>query len=630
MVRTKTPTSAKAVSRQKPKSGETGKSNVEESVEKEVIGDARDVDSAKKEEFNIFGVGESLEKEEHSVENRIEAELPLVPNVGKPTSLENPGAVDVGESLENQEPDMAREENKVKEDMKEHTTTNGDKVEIKHVSANTEEDINNEMEECSDRLDLKEFGEEELVEDDMPEQGEGAKSLEEEHMELTAAAKERKIRKELEIFVGGLDRDVVEEDVKKAFEKIGEVVEVRLHKNPLTDKNKGYAFVKFSTKEQARRALSEMRTPIEAIKQKLKDYGIEGVEHITLVPDAQYEGLSRGFAFLEFSCHADAILAYKRLQKPDVIFGHPERTAKVAFSEPLHEPDPEVMAQVKSVFIDGLTPHWNEDRVREKLKGYGEIVISKTKVKARLSNPSPKIWAVKGGMCGGFRIGHGGARSFSKFGVLDVVDMHSISQTFNVAGVSINVDVVKLGEWGFPMSMTLVTNILLPIDGKRLDESGGRRDLFGSSHDASGGNAVPARPNLDRIRLEATGGGRGRHIPVRRQPFSPEEGFNGAFVGRHFDDHYFYDNSSHGIKRPFFMTDHDADYMEPSRLRPRLDYSDPAAHTHRYQDSFGADSSLYSHDYYGSDYGEDSYSSFYGNDHPYGVLVEFGSSITVL
>ncbi|KAI8020639.1 hypothetical protein LOK49_LG04G01220 [Camellia lanceoleosa] len=55
-----------------------------------------------------------------------------------------------------------------------------------------------------------------------------------------------------------------------------------------------------------------------------------------------------------------------------------------------------------------------------------------------------------------------------------------------------------------------------------------------------------------------------------------------------------------------------------SRLRPRLDYSDPAAHAHRYQDSFGAGSSPCSHDYYGSDYGEDSYSFFYGNDHPYG------------
>ncbi|KAL7192976.1 hypothetical protein ACSBR2_024729 [Camellia fascicularis] len=396
----------------------------------------------------------------------------------------------------------------------------------------------------------------------------------------------------------------------------------------------------------------------EQIKQKLKD--IEGVEHITLVPDAQYEGLSRCFAFLEFSCHADAILAYKRLQKPDVIFGHPERTAKVAFSEPLREPDPEVMAQVKSVFIDGLTPHWNEDQVREKLKGYGEIVSimlarnmstakrkdfgfvdfttheaavacvegindtdmgdgsSETKVKARLSNPSPKIQAVKGGMCGGFRIGHGGARSFSKFG-----------RGFGRGGHAFNRPNFQRGRgfyqhgrgqtWrmGFSHEHDL-GNQYPPSHRREVFGRGGRRDLFGSSHDASGGNAVPARPNLDRIRLEATDSGRGRHIPVRRQPFSPEEGFNGPFVGRYFDDHYFYDDSSHGIKRPFFMTDHDPDYMEPSRLRPRLDYSDPAAHTHRYQDSFGAGSSLYSHDYYGSDYGEDSYSFFYGNDHPYG------------
>ena len=35
------------------------------------------------------------------------------------------------------------------------------------------------------------------------------------------------------------------------------------------------------------------------IRQKLKDYGVEGVENITVVPDAQHEGRSRGFAFLE-------------------------------------------------------------------------------------------------------------------------------------------------------------------------------------------------------------------------------------------------------------------------------------------------------------------------------------------
>ncbi|GKE17256.1 nucleotide-binding alpha-beta plait domain-containing protein, partial [Tanacetum coccineum] len=59
----------------------------------------------------------------------------------------------------------------------------------------------------------------------------------------------------------------------------------------------------------------------EAIRQKLKDYDIEGVERITLVAHPQHEGLSRGFAFIEFSGHPDAQLAYKRLQKPDAIFG---------------------------------------------------------------------------------------------------------------------------------------------------------------------------------------------------------------------------------------------------------------------------------------------------------------------
>lgn len=49
---------------------------------------------------------------------------------------------------------------------------------------------------------------------------------------------------------------------------------------------------------------------------------------------------------MEFSCHEYAMNAYKRLQKPDVVFGHAEWTAKVAFAEPLREPDPEVMAQV--------------------------------------------------------------------------------------------------------------------------------------------------------------------------------------------------------------------------------------------------------------------------------------------
>ncbi|GKB88132.1 nucleotide-binding alpha-beta plait domain-containing protein, partial [Tanacetum coccineum] len=75
------------------------------------------------------------------------------------------------------------------------------------------------------------------------------------------------------------------------------------------------------------------------VRQKLKDYGIEGVERITLIDDPQHEGLSRGFAFIDFSGHLDAQLAYKRLQKHNAIFGHSDRTAKQEEFSPNDEND---------------------------------------------------------------------------------------------------------------------------------------------------------------------------------------------------------------------------------------------------------------------------------------------------
>ncbi|KAM0885316.1 hypothetical protein ACQ4PT_030405 [Festuca glaucescens] len=228
-----------------------------------------------------------------------------------------------------------------------------------------------------------------------------ARAEEDERTVMSDMVKNRQLKKELEIFVGGLDRDADEEDIRKVFGQVGDVVEVRLHKDFSTNRNKGFAFVMFASKEQVARALAEMKNPMihgkrcgvaasedndtlflgnicntwtkEAIKRRLSDYGVQGVESLTLVPDTQNDGKSQGFAFLEFSCHADAMLAFKRLQQPDALFGHPERTAKVAFAELIKEPDAEVMAQVKSVFIDGLPPYWDEDRVTDRFKTYGLI-----------------------------------------------------------------------------------------------------------------------------------------------------------------------------------------------------------------------------------------------------------------
>lgn len=81
----------------------------------------------------------------------------------------------------------------------------------------------------------------------------------EEHHEVVT---DRRKRKEFEVFVGGLDKDATEEDLKKVFSEVGQVVEVRLMKNPLTKKNKGFAFLRFATVEQAKRAVAELKNPV--------------------------------------------------------------------------------------------------------------------------------------------------------------------------------------------------------------------------------------------------------------------------------------------------------------------------------------------------------------------------------
>lgn len=269
-----------------------------------------------------------------------------------------------------------------------------------------------EMEDLGEEIGA---GDEEHAEEAQEELADGeheelADREDEEHHE---GVKERRKRKEFEVFVGGLDKDASEDDLKKAFSAVGEITEVRLMMNPLTKKNKGFAFLRFATVDQAKRAVKEMKNPVvngkqcgvtpsqdsdtlflgnicktwtkEALKEKLKQYGIDSFDDLTLVEDSNNAGMNRGFAFLEFSSRSDAMDAFKRLQKRDVVFGV-DRNAKVAFADSFIEPDDEIMAQVKTVFVDGLPGSWDEDRVKEQLKKFGEI----EKVELARNMPSAK------------------------------------------------------------------------------------------------------------------------------------------------------------------------------------------------------------------------------------------------
>ncbi|XWS32452.1 hypothetical protein CRYUN_Cryun23aG0160400 [Craigia yunnanensis] len=277
----------------------------------------------------------------------------------------------------------------------------GDEVEEEHEE---EHDIEEKERDLSDDEDVHEVEVEGDEDDDDEHAGE-----ELEHADLADAAEhderhefvqERQKRKEFEVFVGGLDKDATEDDIRKVFSQVGEVVEVRLMMNPQTKKNKGFAFLRFATVEQAKRAFTELKNPVingkqcgvnpsqdndtlflgnicrtwtkEALKEKLKHYGVDNVEDLTLVEDSNNEGMNRGFAFLEFASRSDAMDAFKRLQRRDVLFGV-DRPAKVSFADSFIDPGDEIMAQVRTIFIDCLPPSWDEDRVRELLKEYGEI-----------------------------------------------------------------------------------------------------------------------------------------------------------------------------------------------------------------------------------------------------------------
>ncbi|TKW05734.1 hypothetical protein SEVIR_7G196000v4 [Setaria viridis] len=348
------------------------------------------------------------------------------------------------------------------------------------------EDGDEEVEYTEDVVEVEtDMVDEELDEGGDDGEGEGYENADEEHHvdvddeEHNEMVKEHRKRKEFEVFVGGLDKDATENDLRKVFGEVGEITEVRLMMNPVTKKNKGFAFLRYATVEQARRAVSELKNPLvrgkqcgvapshdndtlfvgnicktwtkEHLKDKLKSYGVENFDDLLLVEDTNNPGMNRGYALLEFSTRPEAMDAFRILQKRDVVFGV-DRSAKVSFADSYPQVDDEIMAQVRTVFIDGLPPSWDEDRVKKYLKRYGAIEkvelarnmpaakrkdfgfvtfdthdnavacaegISnseigegdhKAKVRARLSRPLQRPPRMKHGLRGNFRVGHAASR----------------------------------------------------------------------------------------------------------------------------------------------------------------------------------------------------------------------------
>lgn len=62
----------------------------------------------------------------------------------------------------------------------------------------------------------------------------------------------------LQVFCGKIPRDIYEDELIPLFEKCGTIWDLRLMMDPLTNLNRGYAFVTFTTTDAAQEAVNQV------------------------------------------------------------------------------------------------------------------------------------------------------------------------------------------------------------------------------------------------------------------------------------------------------------------------------------------------------------------------------------
>jgi len=62
----------------------------------------------------------------------------------------------------------------------------------------------------------------------------------------------------MNIYVGNLSREVTEEDLRQAFEALGQVTTVRVIKDKFSGEPRGFGFVEMSAKAEARSAINDL------------------------------------------------------------------------------------------------------------------------------------------------------------------------------------------------------------------------------------------------------------------------------------------------------------------------------------------------------------------------------------
>ncbi|XP_020956782.1 RNA-binding protein 47 isoform X5 [Sus scrofa] len=198
-----------------------------------------------------------------------------------------------------------------------------------------------------------------------------------------------------EVFVGKIPRDVYEDELVPVFETVGRIYELRLMMD-FDGKNRGYAFVMYCHKNEAKRAVRELnnyeirpgrllgvccsvdncRLFIGGIPKMKKREEIleeiakvtEGVLDVIVYASAADKMKNRGFAFVEYESHRAAAMARRKLMPGRIqLWGH---QIAVDWAEPEIDVDEDVMETVKILYVRNLMIETTEDTIK---KSFGQF-----------------------------------------------------------------------------------------------------------------------------------------------------------------------------------------------------------------------------------------------------------------
>ncbi|XP_063243886.1 heterogeneous nuclear ribonucleoprotein Q isoform X4 [Bacillus rossius redtenbacheri] len=202
-----------------------------------------------------------------------------------------------------------------------------------------------------------------------------------------------------EVFCGKIPKDMYEDELIPLFEKCGTIWDLRLMMDPMTGSNRGYAFITFTTRDAAQKAVKELndyeirkgkkigvtvsynnhRLFVGNIpKNRDRDELFEefskhapGLTEVIIYSSPDDKKKNRGFCFLEYESHKAASLAKRRLGTGRIkVWGC---DIIVDWADPQEEPDEATMSKVKVLYVRNLTQDCSEDKLKESFETYGKV-----------------------------------------------------------------------------------------------------------------------------------------------------------------------------------------------------------------------------------------------------------------